>query len=116
VLGVDADARKDAPWRDRGCPEADGVSDAADHARRPLWLAHRARSDRDGRVPELCKGLAGAAAGCHELAAANLDGVRDPDPVDVCFGRSPAILKRRESIKRKTIEQRRRLHQQAIAA
>jgi hypothetical protein len=31
----------------------------------------------DGRVPELCKGLAGAAAGCHELAAANLDGVRD---------------------------------------
>ena len=37
-------------------------------------------------------------------------------PVDVYFGRGPAILKRRESIKRKTIEQRRRLHQQAIAA
>jgi len=31
-------------------------------------------------------------------------------PVDVSFGRGSAILKRRESIKRKTIEQRRRLH------
>ena len=37
-------------------------------------------------------------------------------PVDVYFGRGPAILKWRESIKRKTIEQRRRLHQHAIAA
>jgi putative transposase len=37
-------------------------------------------------------------------------------PVDVYFGRGPAILKGRESIKPKTIEQRRRLHQQAIAA
>src|SRR5467141_2016686 len=37
-------------------------------------------------------------------------------PVDVYFGRGQAILKRREKIKRKTIEQRRRLHQQAIAA
>jgi putative transposase len=37
-------------------------------------------------------------------------------PADVYFGRAPAILKLRETIKRKTIEQRRRLHQQAIAA
>ena len=37
-------------------------------------------------------------------------------PADVYFGRGPAILKRRQTIKRKTIEQRRRLHQQAIAA
>ena len=37
-------------------------------------------------------------------------------PADVYFGRAPAILKQRESIKRKTIEQRRRLHQQTIAA
>jgi putative transposase len=37
-------------------------------------------------------------------------------PADVYFRRGPAILKRREAIKRKTIEQRRRLHQQAIAA
>ena len=37
-------------------------------------------------------------------------------PADVYFGRALAILKRRETIKRKTIEQRRRLHQQAIAA
>jgi transposase InsO family protein len=37
-------------------------------------------------------------------------------PVDVYFGRGSAILKRRESIKRKTIEQRRRLHRQSIAA
>src|ERR1700688_2735764 len=37
-------------------------------------------------------------------------------PADVYFGRGPAILKRRKTIKRKTIEQRRRLHQQAIAA
>jgi putative transposase len=37
-------------------------------------------------------------------------------PADVYFGIGPAILKRRESIKRKTIEQRRRLHHQAIAA
>jgi putative transposase len=32
------------------------------------------------------------------------------------FGRGQAILKRRDKIKRKTIEQRRRLHQQTIAA
>ena len=37
-------------------------------------------------------------------------------PADVYFGRGPTILKRRETIKRKTIQQRRRLHQQAIAA
>ena len=37
-------------------------------------------------------------------------------PADVYFGRRPAILKRREFIKRKTIEERRRLHQRAIAA
>ena len=37
-------------------------------------------------------------------------------PADVYFGRGQAILDRREKIKRKTIEQRRRLHQQAIAA
>src|SRR5262245_6887105 len=37
-------------------------------------------------------------------------------PADVYFGRGPAILKRRETIKRKTIEERRRLHQRAIAA
>jgi putative transposase len=37
-------------------------------------------------------------------------------PADVYFGRSRAILERREKIKRETIEQRRRLHQQAIAA
>ena len=35
-------------------------------------------------------------------------------PADVYFGRGQAILERREKIK--TIEQRRRLHQQAIAA
>jgi putative transposase len=35
-------------------------------------------------------------------------------PADV--GRGPAILKRSETIKRKTIEERRRLHQRAIAA
>jgi hypothetical protein len=39
-----------------------------------------------------------------------------PTPADVYLGRAPAILKRREAIKRKTIEQRRRLHRQAIAA
>ena len=37
-------------------------------------------------------------------------------PADVYFGPGQAILDRREKIKRKTIEQRRRLHQQAIAA
>src|SRR4029079_7557649 len=37
-------------------------------------------------------------------------------PVDVYFGRGPAILKWRESIKRKTREHRGRLHQRAIAA
>ena len=37
-------------------------------------------------------------------------------PADVYFGRGPAMLKRRETIKRKTIEERRRLHQRAIAA
>jgi transposase InsO family protein len=36
-------------------------------------------------------------------------------PADVYFGRGQAILKRRESIKRKTIKQRRHLHQQAAA-
>jgi putative transposase len=33
-------------------------------------------------------------------------------PADVYFGRAPAILKRRQAIKRKTIEQRRRLNAQ----
>ena len=33
-------------------------------------------------------------------------------PTDVYFGRGQAILKRRDKIKRKTIEQRRRLHRQ----
>src|SRR5258707_359260 len=37
-------------------------------------------------------------------------------PADVYFGRCQVILERREKIKRKTIEQRTRLHQQAIAA
>ncbi len=37
-------------------------------------------------------------------------------PADVYFGKGPVILKRRESIQQKAIEQRRRLHQQAIAA
>jgi hypothetical protein len=37
-------------------------------------------------------------------------------PADVYFGRGSAILKRRETIKRKDHRQRRRLHQQAIAA
>jgi hypothetical protein len=37
-------------------------------------------------------------------------------PADVYFGRGQAILERREKIKRKTIELRRCLHQQAIAA
>src|SRR5262245_55513473 len=37
-------------------------------------------------------------------------------PADVYFGRGQVILERREKIKRKTIEQRRRLNQQAIAA
>src|SRR5215471_13528956 len=37
-------------------------------------------------------------------------------PADVYFGRGQVILERRQKIKRKTIEQRRRLHQQAIAA
>src|SRR6201984_2635097 len=37
-------------------------------------------------------------------------------PADVYFGRGQAILERREKIKRKTIEQRRRLHKQASAA
>jgi hypothetical protein len=46
---------------------------------------------------------------CHE----SLDNLT---PADVYFGRGPTILKRRESIERKTIQQRRRLHQQAIAA
>jgi putative transposase len=37
-------------------------------------------------------------------------------PADVYLGRGQVILERREKIKRKTIEQRRRPHQQAIAA
>jgi putative transposase len=36
-------------------------------------------------------------------------------PAVVYFGRGQAILNRRENIKRKTIEQRRRLHQQVAA-
>jgi hypothetical protein len=56
----------------------------------------------------------------HEYHDAGISGSKSresgPTPADVYFGRAPAILKRRETIKRKTIEQRRRLHQQAIAA
>ena len=36
-------------------------------------------------------------------------------PADIYFGRGPTILTRRQHIKRKTIELRRRLHQQAVA-
>jgi putative transposase len=36
-------------------------------------------------------------------------------PADIHFGRGPTILTRRQNIKLKTIELRRRLHQQAIA-
>jgi putative transposase len=36
-------------------------------------------------------------------------------PADIYFGRGPAILTRRQNIKRKTIELRRNLHQQAVA-
>ena len=36
-------------------------------------------------------------------------------PADIYFGRGPTILTRRQNIKLKTIELRRRLHQQAIA-
>src|SRR5262249_62365965 len=36
-------------------------------------------------------------------------------PADVYFGRGQRILKRRDEIKRKTIEQRRRLHLEAAA-
>jgi transposase InsO family protein len=36
-------------------------------------------------------------------------------PADIYFGRGPTILTRRQKIKRKTIELRRRLHQQAVA-
>ena len=49
----------------------------------------------------------------HSIDEESLDNLT---PADVYFRRGPAILKRREAIKRKTIEQRRRLHQQAIAA
>ncbi len=35
-------------------------------------------------------------------------------PANVYFGRGPRILQRREEIKRKTIEQRRRLHLQTV--
>ena len=37
-------------------------------------------------------------------------------PADVYFGRGPIILTRREHIKRRTIEQRRRLHQALLVA
>jgi putative transposase len=36
-------------------------------------------------------------------------------PADIYFGRGPAILTRRQNIKRKTLELRRRIHHQAVA-
>ncbi|MBH0115204.1 IS3 family transposase, partial [Novosphingobium sp. YJ-S2-02] len=36
-------------------------------------------------------------------------------PADAYFGRAPAIIKRRETIKRKTIEYRRLLHRKLAA-
>ena len=36
-------------------------------------------------------------------------------PADIYFGRGPTILTQRQNIKLKTIESRRRLHQQAVA-
>jgi hypothetical protein len=52
---------------------------------------------------------------CHDSAEA-VGSFSTSAATDVYFGRGPDILKRKETIKRKTIEQRRRLHQQAIAA
>ncbi len=67
-----------------------------------LWGAPRIRQPvRENRASADCR--------YHE----SLDNLT---PADVYFGRGQAILERREKIKRKTIEQRRRLHQQAIAA
>jgi putative transposase len=36
-------------------------------------------------------------------------------PADIYFGRGPTILAQRQNIKRKTIDLRRRLHQQDVA-
>jgi hypothetical protein len=41
--------------------------------------------------------------------------VRDITPEVVYFGQASAILTRRQAIKRKTLDQRRRLHQQPAA-
>ena len=41
---------------------------------------------------------------------------RQPHPADVYFGRGQTILTRRETIKLKTIELRRRLHHQTAAS
>jgi putative transposase len=43
------------------------------------------------------------------------ESLRNLTPADIYFGRGPTILTRRQKIKRKTIELRRRLHQQAVA-
>ena len=48
----------------------------------------------------------------HRRYHASLDNLTPPN---VYFGRGPCILKRREEIKRKTIEQRRQRHLQTAA-
>ena len=86
-------------------PERDGVSDSP-----PLPRARpgEGRHDQLGNFQSALLGRI-TPTSTHE----SLDNLT---PADVYFGRGQVILERRENIKRKTIEQRRRLHQQAIAA
>ena len=85
----------------------------ADDPNTPFWEMLKTGSDAflaTGRPPTV--------AVCDQRYVFNPgdESLDNLTPADVYFGRGPDILKRRETIKRKTIEQRRRLHQQAIAA
>ena len=77
LLGVDANACEEATGCDRGGSEASGVSNAANDPCRPVRFALPTQADRAGRMPELGKGLARAAAGRHELTATAVDRVRN---------------------------------------
>jgi len=91
---------------------------------RNLVIDYRSAEGQPDRFPALASELVGLKAdlittrGTPAVLAAKNATTTIPvvTPADVYFGRGQAILERREKIKRKTIEQRRRLHQLAIAA
>jgi hypothetical protein len=75
-------------------------------------LSPRTARTEHRRVPDIARSCPASSGGVVSSAADLYhESLESLTPADVYFGRGPAILKRTETIKRKTIEEKRRLHQ-----